>query len=78
MPPTGGGFVVLAVASEFYRVNWTDVGGEGTLNGGDSVTITQTSATGTSYLPLPAAASFVFYLLWSDGSQIMSVSFQTA
>lgn len=78
MPPTGGSYVVLAVGSQFYRVNWTDIGGEGTLSGGDSFTVTQTNVVGTTYVPLPIASSFIFYLLWSDGSQISSVSFQAA
>jgi len=74
MPTTGGGFVVLTVGSAFYRVNWTDVGGEQMVNGGDTFVITHvTSGAGTTYLTLPAATQFTFYLLWSDGSQITSV-----
>ena len=78
MPTTGGAYTVLAVGSRFYRVNWTDIGGEGTLTGGDAFTLTQTNLLGTPYLPLPGTSTFTFYLLWSDGSQISSVSFQAA
>jgi flagellin-like protein len=79
MPTTGGGFVVLTVGTSFYRVNWTDIGGEKTVNGGDSFVVTKvTSTAGTSYLVLPASTQFVFYLLWSDGAQITSANFQTA
>ncbi len=79
MPTTGGGFVVLTVGAAFYRVNWTDIGGERTVNGGDSFVVTHvTSSAGTSYLSMPAATQFTFYLLWSDGSQITSANFQTS
>jgi flagellin-like protein len=78
MPTAGGGFVVLTVGSAFYRVNWTDIGGEKTVNGGDSFVVAQTNAAGTTYMALPLATSFVFYLLWSDGSQITSANFQTS
>ncbi len=78
MPTTGGGFVVLTVGAAFYRVNWTDIGGEKTVNGGDSFVVTQTNAAGTTYSAMPAATQFTFYLLWSDGSQITSANFQTS
>jgi hypothetical protein len=78
MPTTGGSFVVLTVGASFYRVNWTDIGGEQILSGGDNFVVTQvTSGAGDSYLTLPAATQFTFYLLWSDGSAIAIANFQT-
>ncbi len=72
MPTTSGGSVSITVAgyTGTFSVTWTDIGGERTLNGGDSFTVTRTGG-------LPAASSYTFYLLWSDGSQIANVSWQT-
>lgn len=50
-------------------VKWVDIGGEGTVNGGDTFTIAFASA--------PASgASLTFYLLYSDGTQIQTASWQ--
>ena len=50
-------------------VKWTDLGGTGTVKGGDVLTFAFPSA--------PAAGtSLTFYLLYSDGSQIQSKSWQ--
>ncbi|HLE55026.1 MAG TPA: zinc ribbon domain-containing protein [Thermoplasmata archaeon] len=77
MPTIGGGFVVLTTGTGFYRVNWTDIGGEGTLNGGDAFSVTHTDSTGTTFLAMPGSTFFTFYLLWSDGAQIASISWTT-
>ena len=50
-------------------VKWTDLGGEGTLNGGDLFTITFASAP-------TSGVSLTFYLLYSDGTQIQSAAWQ--
>ncbi len=73
MPTTGGGSVSLAVAgyTGTFSVMWTDIGGEGFVNQGDSFTITRTGG-------LPAGSSYTLYLLWSDGSSLTSTSFSTA
>ncbi len=74
MPLTGGSSVTVTVGapiSTSFTVTWTDIGGEKTLNGGDSFTVTH-AAPG-----MPAASSYTFYLLWSDGSQITSTTFST-
>jgi len=52
-------------------VKWTDLGGEGTVNGGDLFTITFAPAS----LPT-VGTSLTFYLLYSDGSQIQSTNWQ--
>ncbi len=78
MPSIGGGFVVVTVGGAFYRVNWTDIGGERTVNGGDALTVTHVvTSAGATYTPMPIATAFVLYLLWSDGSQIASVPWTT-
>jgi len=75
MPTTGGGSLVLTVGTGFYKVIWTDIGGEGTLNGGDSFTVIQvTSSAGTTAETMDSG-SYTFYLLWSDGSQIVATTF---
>jgi len=61
-----------AHATYTFKVIWTDIGGEGTLNGGDSFTIKAYS--GTTQVNL-VTGSYTFYLLWSDGSSITSVTF---
>src|SRR5881396_2508325 len=50
-------------------VKWTDIGGSGTVKGGDLITIAFPSA------PAPGT-SLTFYLLYSDGSQIQFKSWQ--
>ena len=78
MPTAGGGFVVLNTSMGYYRVNWTDIGGEGTVNGGDAFTVIHTDSTGTTFLAMPSSTYFTVYLLWLDGAQITSVSWTTA
>ncbi len=74
MPTTGGGSVSITVTgiTGAFTVAWTDIGGEKTVNGGDSFTVTHASP------GLPAKSTYIFYLLWSDGSQITSTTFNTA
>ena len=50
-------------------ISWTDLGGEGTVNAGDTLTIAFPSAPATG-------TSLTFHLLYSDGSQIQSISWQ--
>ncbi len=50
-------------------VKWTDLGGTGTVKGGDIITIAFPSAPATS-------TALTFYLLYSDGSQVQSQSWQ--
>ncbi|MGI0148582.1 MAG: archaellin/type IV pilin N-terminal domain-containing protein [Thermoplasmata archaeon] len=71
MPTTGGNFVNVVVSGATYRVYWTDIGGELTVNAGDNFRVTRAG------LPLPAATSFTFHLLWSDGSSIQSTIWTT-
>jgi flagellin-like protein len=71
MPATGGLFVSMTIGTTTYRIYWTDIGGEKTVNPGDSFRVTGNN------VPLPAATSFQFYLLWSDGSSIQSTPWST-
>jgi archaeal type IV pilus assembly protein PilA len=73
MPTTGGTFVSVTVGSPAvtYRVYWTDIGGEKTVNPGDQFRVTGNN------IALPSATSFTFYLLWSDGSSIQSTPWST-
>ena len=50
-------------------VKWTDIGGSGTVKGGDLITIAFPSAPTTG-------TSLTFYLLYSDGSQVQSKQWQ--
>ena len=50
-------------------VKWTDLGGTGTLKGGDIITIAFPSAPATS-------TALTFYLLYSDGSQVQIQQWQ--
>ncbi len=50
-------------------VKWTDLGGTGTVKGGDIITIAFPSAPATS-------TALTFYLLYSDGSQVQSQQWQ--
>ena len=74
MPLTSGGSGVTVTVTGTgwgaFTVKWTDIGNELTVNGGDSFTVTHTGG-------LPAQSSYVFYLLWSDGSQVTSTTFST-
>jgi flagellin-like protein len=72
MPTTGGAFASITINAVVYRIYWTDIGGEKTVNPGDSFRVTGNN------LPLsPAATSYTFYLLWSDGSSIQSTTWST-
>ncbi|MEK6986927.1 MAG: type IV pilin N-terminal domain-containing protein [Candidatus Thermoplasmatota archaeon] len=73
MPLTSGTSVTITVGapiSTSFIVAWTDIGGEKTLNGGDSFTVTRAAG-------LPAQSSYTFFLLWSDGGQVTSTTFST-
>jgi hypothetical protein len=67
-PATGGAFVSVIISGTTYRVYWTDIGGELTVNAGDTFRI---AGDGEAL----GSGSYTFYLLWSDGSQIQTVSF---
>lgn len=71
MPTIGGLFVNVVVESTSYRVYWTDIGGERTMNAGDTFRVTGNN------VPLPPATSFTFYLLWKDGTSIQSTPWST-
>src|SRR5205809_5565069 len=72
MPTTGGLFATMTINSVVYRIYWTDIGGEKTVNPGDNFRVTGNN------LPLsPAATSYTFYLLWSDGSSIRQSTWST-
>lgn len=71
MPTTGGSYVTLVVNAMAYRVYWTDIGAERTLNSGDIFRVTGNG------VALPPASSFAFHLLWSDGSAIQQVFWTT-
>ena len=71
LPVVSGSFASLTVGSRGFRVYWTDIGGEGTVNGGDGFRITGDG------VPLPGASSLTLYLLWTDGALIQSASLST-
>ncbi len=71
MPTTNGGFVSVVVGGTTYRVYWTDLGAEGTVNAGDRFDVT---GNGT---PLPHTTRFTFSLLWSDGSLLKDQTWTT-
>ena len=71
MPTTSGGVVSVVVAGTTYRISWTDLGGEGTVNDGDRFGVAGDG------LALPPASSFTFFLLWNDGSLLASRSWTT-
>jgi len=74
MPALGTGvnnYVTVTVGATNYRIYWTDIGGEKTVNSGDNFRVTGAN------IPLPAASQFTFYLLWSDGSSIQSTTWST-
>ncbi len=72
MPSVSGAFVSIVVDGTTYRVQWTDLGGDATVSGGDRFLVTGNG------IPLPAATSFTFFLLWSDGDLIAKGSWQTS
>lgn len=71
-PATSGtaGGVSITVGSNTVRVNWTDIGGENTINAGDVFTVSWTGAAITQ------GTAMTFYLLYSDGSQIQTQAWQ--
>ena len=69
--PTSGNSASVTVGGTTYRVYWTDIGGEGTFNAGDTFRVTGNG------VALPSNSSFTLYLLWSDGSQIQTVAWNT-
>src|SRR5467141_5123722 len=74
MPTLGTGvnnYVTVTVGATNYRIYWTDIGGEKTVNSGDNFRVTGAN------IPLPASSQFTFYLLWSDGSSIQSTTWST-
>jgi len=71
MPTTGGQFVSMTIGTTTYRIYWTDIGGEKTVNPGDQFRVTGNN------VALPGATSYTFYLLWSDGSSIQSTPWAT-
>src|SRR5437870_12590621 len=72
MPTAGGPFATMTINSADYRIPCTAIGGEKTVNPGDNFRVTGNN------LPLsPAATSYTFYLLWSDGSSIQQSSWST-
>jgi hypothetical protein len=78
MPLLGAPYDVLSVGSAYYRVNWTQTGANtGLLVSGDSFELTHTNATGAVFYPLPGATRFTFMLVFADGSEVSSVSFET-
>src|SRR5207237_8329221 len=52
MPTTGGNFVSMTIGTTTYRVYWTAIGGEKTVNPGDQFRVTGNNAA------LPAATSY--------------------
>ena len=71
-----GGQVSVVVGANTYKIAWTDIGGEGTVNGGDSFTVTFWGSTNVQ-ATMPSG-SYTFFLLWSDGSQITSQTFSVS
>lgn len=69
--PVAGTDAMLPVGGLDYRVSWNDVGKAGVLVGGDTITIAVAGGA------LPAHTAFTFYLIWSDGSVLGSVSGST-
>jgi len=71
MPTTSGSFVSIVISGTTYRIYWTDIGGDVTINAGDQFRITGNN------VPLTAARAWVLHLLWSDGSQVQTSAWQT-
>jgi archaeal type IV pilus assembly protein PilA len=71
MPTTSGAFVSITVNSIIYRVYWTDIGGGQTIKAGSQFRISGNN------VPLTTGSNYIFYLLWSDGSQIQTSVWNT-
>ena len=54
-----------------YNLPWIDRDGSGTLSSGDWILVNGDE------VALPAASSFTFFLLWTDGSPVSTVSWTT-
>jgi len=52
--------------SQPFTVRWVDIGGDGTVNGGDQFVVGFPSA-------LPSGTSMTFFLLWYDGSAVATL-----
>ncbi len=69
--PASGVPASVTIGGTTYQIQWSDTGGEHTLNGGDVI---QVRGQGVS---LPGATHFTFYLLWTDGSAVQQESWTT-
>lgn len=70
--PTTSAPVTMTISGVTYRLYWTDIGGESTVNAGDNFRVTGNG------IRLPATTAFTFHLLWSDGSSIQSTAWTTS
>src|SRR6266704_2591519 len=66
MPTTSGGYASVTVGSTVYRIYWTDIGGGNTINEGDQFRVAGNG------VPLSPTGAYTFYLLWNDGGQIQT------
>ncbi|HYT17992.1 MAG TPA: type IV pilin [Thermoplasmata archaeon] len=66
MPTTSGASVQVTVGSTVYRIYWTDIGGGNTINEGDQFRVAGNG------VPLAPTGFYTFYLLWNDGGQIQT------
>lgn|GEM_PF-1985781 len=73
MPTSSGNPVALAIYGYpfVFTVTWTDIGGEGTLNGGDSFIV------GYSGGALPGNTSYTFSLLWQKVNLVANTTWFT-
>lgn len=67
---TLAGSMSFTIGGNSYAITWTDIGGEGSLTGGDRFRVTHVGG-------LPTFTTFVFDLLWSDASLIASLNYTT-
>lgn len=68
--PTLSQSMTLTVGASTYIVTYTDIAGEGSLTAGDHFRVARSGG-------LPPNTAFVFRLLWSDGSQIATLTYNT-
>ena len=64
-------FTFAANLGTTYTVQYSDIGVSGNLVAGGQFTVKRTTAPGT----LPSGATYTVYLLWSDGSVLLSASY---
>ncbi len=69
--PASGVPASMTIRGTTYLIVWVDVGGDHTLNGGDTIRV---SGQG---MPLPGGTHFTFTLLWTDGSAVQQESWVT-